>query len=108
MQPDERLGGIAVHLALEFPRWIERRVEHVSYLDEDTSKWLEGVMLRWPEKSTFPSDVRPENGELIYVPLDLLTKDTLVGLQGWQPDGHPFPILPAARSCALASAGITM
>src|SRR5271165_2185447 len=108
MERDERLGSIATHLALNFPVWVERRVEHVSYLDRDTTRWTEGLMIRWPPKGTFfPEGVEPNDGEQIYVPLDLLTKRTLVGLEGWRPDGSPFPILPASRSTALASAGIT-
>jgi hypothetical protein len=107
LKPDQRFGNIAAHLAMNFPQWVERRVEHVSYLDEDTTRWSEGLMIRWPAKSAFRSDVEPNDGELIYVPLDLLTKHTLVGLDGLHPDGSPVPILPFSRSCALASAGIT-
>jgi hypothetical protein len=104
---DERLGGIAVQLALKFPEWIERRVEHVSYLDRDTTRKAQGVMFRWRLPHFFLAGATPQQDELVYVPLDLLTKAPLTGLQGMRPDGSPFPILPFRRSTALASAGIT-
>jgi hypothetical protein len=104
---DVRLGSIAVQLALKFPEWIERRVEHVSYLDRDTTRKAKGVMFRWPHPDFFLAGAEPQQDELVYVPLDLLSKASLTGLQGMRPDGSPFPILPFKRSSALASAGIT-
>jgi hypothetical protein len=106
MLSDEQLGGIAVHLALEFPVWIQRRVEHIAYLDGATIRQTEGIMLRWPQPDFFPPGVRPDPGDMVYLPLDQLTKESLTGLDGMRPDGSPFPILPYSRSTAVASAGI--
>lgn len=65
-------------------------------------------MFRWPDPERFfQKDIAPGVGELIYVPLDLLTKDPLTGLDGTRPDGSPLPIVPFGRSAALAAAGIT-
>jgi hypothetical protein len=101
---DEKLGGVAARLALEFPSWVERRVEHVSYLDRSTIRWTEGVMFRWPQPEFFGGVLA--TGDMVYVPLDLLTKGPLTALDGKRPDGSPFPILPYGRSTALASAGM--
>jgi hypothetical protein len=104
---DVRLGSTAVQLALKFPEWIERRVEHVSYLDRDTTRTAKGVMFRWRHPGFFLAGAEPQPDDFVYVPLDLLTKAPLTGLQGMRPDGSPFPILPFKRSTELASAGIT-
>jgi hypothetical protein len=104
---DDELGGIAVRLALRFPDWMQRRVEHVSYLDGVSIRHAEGVMFRWPPPEFFFDGARPSPGQTVYVPLDLLTKEALTGLEGLAPDGSPFPMLPFARATKLASAGIT-
>jgi hypothetical protein len=104
---ESQLGVIAVTLALGFPSWIQRRVEHVRYLDDITVQQSGGVMLRWPERDFFSAGARPRAGQLIYVPLDLLTKASLVSLEGTRPDGSPAPILPFGRAATLASVGIT-
>jgi hypothetical protein len=104
---DGQLGVIAVTLALRFPEWMQRRVEHIAYLDDVTVRERAGVMLRWPEPDFFPEGARPARGQMVYVPLDLLTKGPLIGLDGSRPDGSPFPILPFGRTAALAAAGIT-
>ena len=107
MLTDVQLGGIAAQLALAFPSWIERRVEHVSYLDRKTVRVSEGVMFRWPEESFFGVGSRPEPGERLYVPLDLLTKRSLAGLDGMRPDGSPVPLLPYDRCAGLVTAGVS-
>lgn len=107
MLTDLELGGIAAQLALRFPSWIERRVEHVSYLDRSTTRWSVGVMFRWPAEDFFPKDTRPTHGDTIYLPLDLLTKRPIVGLEGIRPDGSPFPVLPLERGAELTHRGIT-
>jgi hypothetical protein len=110
MQPaltEDQLGNVAVRLALSFPEWLQRRVEHVSYLDQRTVRQAEGVMFQWPQPEFFAEGARPEPGQMVYVPLDLLTKEPLAGLEGTRPDGSPFPILPFERTARLASAGIT-
>ena len=104
---DEQLGGIAARLAAEFPRWLERRIEHVTYLDATMTRWSVGVMFQWPQKEFFLDGATPEPGNLVYVPLDLLTKGQPIGLEGVRPDGSPFPILPFSRSADLASAGVS-
>jgi hypothetical protein len=104
---ESQLGVIAVTLALGFPSWIQRRVERVRYLDDVTVQQSGGVMLRWPEPDFFSEGARPQVGQLIYVPLDLLTKESLGALEGTRPDGSPAPILPFGRAATLASAGIT-
>jgi hypothetical protein len=63
-RPDERLtddelASIAVRLALSFPQWIERRVEHVVYLDDTPVRQRESVTLRWPEPEFFVDEARP-------------------------------------------------
>jgi hypothetical protein len=102
-----QLGVIAVTLALRFPEWLQRRVERLTYLDDVTVRNSGGVMLRWPEPEFFPEGARPQAGQMVYVPLTLLTKDPLIRLDGICPDGSPFPILPFGRTAALASMGIT-
>ena len=106
LDPDQ-LGLLVVTLALKFPEWMQRRVERVTYLDDRTARISEGVMLRWPEPGFFPDGARPRPAEKIYVPLDLLTKGPLIGLDGMSPDGSPFPILPYAETTKLSSAGLT-
>lgn len=106
MLTDIQLGGIAVRLALEFPRWIERRVVRVSYLDRATTEWSIGVMFKWPLAEFFPEGSTPANGDRVYVPLDLLGKKPLIGLEGRSPDDRPFPILSVGRSARLAYLGI--
>ncbi|MCW3033307.1 MAG: hypothetical protein JWM60_1652 [Solirubrobacterales bacterium] len=103
---EAQLGAIAVQLALDFPTWIERRIERVSYLDRSTVSVSEGVMFRLPEPEFFAAASRPEWGTRIFAPLDLLSKDSLAGLDGYRPDGSPVPILPYARSARLANAGV--
>lgn len=105
MLADDQLGGIAALLALKFPEWIERRIERVTYLDRSTIRWTEGVMIRWPADPGFFEGML-QGGERIYIPLDLLTKEPLTGLDGSRPNGSPFPILPYGRSTALAVDGI--
>jgi hypothetical protein len=102
---DDKLGGIAAQLALRFPYWIKRRIERVTYVDRSMTRWSEGVMVRWPELKFFAGELG--GGEPIYVPLDLLGKESLAGLDGSYPDGSPFPILPYGRSTELAAFGIT-
>jgi hypothetical protein len=102
---DDKLGVIAAQLAFRFPDWIQRRIERVSYPDRSMTRWNVGVMIRWPKLDFFAGELR--GGERIYVPLDLLTKDPLTGLDGRYPDGSPFPILPFQRSTELAASGIT-
>ena len=65
---DERLGGIAVQLALKFPEWIERRVEHVSYLDRDMTRKAQGVMFRWRRPDFFLAGATPQRDELVCAP----------------------------------------
>lgn len=105
---DQQLGVIAVTLALAFPVWLRRRVERVAYLDAVTVRQNTGVMLRWPKPMFFPEAARPRDGDVVYVPLDLLEKAPLISLDGMHPDGSPVPILPWSRSAELASAGITV
>jgi hypothetical protein len=103
---DVQLGNIAVRLALDFPSWVERRTQRIGYLDPRTTRWTVGVMFRWPDATFFAAGMQPGDGELVYVPLDLLRKDTLASLEGTRPDGSPFPILPYIRSVRLAYIGI--
>ena len=65
-------------------------------------------MLRWPEPAFFPAAARPRPGQTVYLPLDLLTKKSLTGLQAVTPDGTPVPILTVSRSNELAGAGISI
>jgi len=103
---DVQLGSIAARLALEFPSWIERRVERISYPDRSTTRFSVGVMFRWPAEKFFPELSRPAVGDAVYVPLDLLTKDALAALDGTRPDGSPVPILPYAHTVRLAYTGL--
>lgn len=105
---DDQLGVIAVMLARAFPQWMQRRVEHVAYLDAFMLRHSEGVMLRWPEPAFFPAAARPRPGQTVYLPLDMLTKESLTGLQAVTPDGMPVPILTVSRSTGLAGAGISV
>jgi hypothetical protein len=99
-------AAIAAQLAVGFPSWIQRRVEQVSYLDRRTVRWACGVMFRWPKEDFFNKEWRPKAGEVLYVPLDLLTKEGLVGLDGTRPDDSRVPILTYEESTHLAFLGI--
>lgn len=95
-----------MRLALDFPSWVERRVLHVDHIDTQTTRWRTGVMFRWPPRTDFAPSARPWRGETVYVPLDLLAKGPLAGLDGMRPDGSPVPYLPYARSARLAYLGV--
>jgi hypothetical protein len=105
---EEELGGIAALLALEFPTWVQRRIERITYLDRSTIRWSEGVLIKWPTPDFFDDHLEQplQSGERIYIPLDLLTKEPLTGLDGTRPGGSPFPILPYGRSTAMALDGV--
>jgi hypothetical protein len=104
---DDQLGTIAVRLALSFPEWVERRVEHVVFLDDTTVRQRESVTLRWPEPSFFPRDARPQRGQTVYVPLDVLRKRPLIDVDVARADGSTFPILSTDRNGALSESGMT-
>jgi hypothetical protein len=104
---DDELAVIAVRLALRYPRWVERRVEHVAYLDDTTVRQRESVTLRWPEPRFFADNARPEPGQTIYVPLDLISKGPLIEVDVARPDGSTFAILSTRRNSELAAAGMT-
>jgi hypothetical protein len=99
-------AAIAAQLALGFPSWVHRRVEHVSYLDRTLVRWESGVMFRWPEEDYFNEDSRPARGQVVYVPLDLVTKGGLIGLDGMRPDDSRLPLLTSEQSARLAYLGI--
>ncbi len=101
-----RLGNVAVRLALDFPRWVQRRVLHVDHIDAKTTRWRTGVMFRWPAVEDFAGRAQPVAGETVYVPLELLTKGALAGLNGMRPDESRVPYLPYARSTRLAYLGV--
>jgi hypothetical protein len=104
---DDQLAIIAVRLALSFPQWVERRVEHVVYLDDTTVRQRESVTLRWPEPEFFTDRARPQRGQMIYVPLDVLRKRPLIEVDVAKPDGSTFPILSTRRNGEMAASGIT-
>jgi hypothetical protein len=104
---DDQLGTIAVRLALSFPQWIERRVEHVAFLDDTTVRQRESVTLRWPEPDFFPAGARPRPRQTIYVPLDVLRKRPLIEVDVARPDGSTFPILSTRRNGEMAESGMT-
>ncbi|MEJ7784469.1 MAG: hypothetical protein WKF96_06670 [Solirubrobacteraceae bacterium] len=111
-QPDERLAkdqlaSIAVRLALSFPEWVERRVEHVVYLDDTTVRHRESVTLRWPEPEFFVEEARPAKGQTIYVPLDVIAKRPMIEVDVAQPDGSTFAILSTRRNGQIGASGIT-
>jgi len=103
---DIELGNIVVQLALEFPHWIERRVERMDYLDRRTTRITVGVMFRWPEESWFAPGTEPTAGDTVYVPLELTAKDRVDSRDGARPDGSPLPIVPFARATRLAYRGM--
>ena len=104
---DDQLGSIAVRLALSFPEWVERRVEHVVYLDDTTVRQRESVTIRWPEPEFFVLDARPHAGQTIYVPLDVIVKQSLIEVDVANPDDSTFAILSTRRNGTLAASGLT-
>lgn len=104
---EDELASIAVRLALSFPEWVERRVEHIVYLDDTTVRLRESVTLRWPEPEFFVEDARPKSGQTIYVPLDILKKRPLIEVDVAKPDGSSFPILSTRRNGEIAASGLT-
>lgn len=63
-------------------------------------------MFRWPEQDYFNRDWRPDRGQVVYVPLDLVTKGGLIGLDGTRPDDNPLPLLTSEESARLAYLGV--
>jgi hypothetical protein len=104
---DDQLAIIAVRLALSFPQWVERRVEHVAYLDDTTVRQRESITLRWPDPEFFTDQARPQAGQMIYVPLDVLKKRPLIEVDVAKPDGSTFPILSTRRNGELSASGLT-
>jgi hypothetical protein len=103
----DQLGAVAVRLALQFNRWIERRVETVSFVDDTTVRVRTSVTLEWPEPEFFGPDVQPSAKEVIYVPITLLGKLPMTKFDVERQDGSTFPILATRANAALATAGLT-
>ena len=104
---NEQLGSIAVRLALYPQEWIERRVEGVQFMDDTTVRQRVSVTLRHPQPGFFSDAARPNEGQLIYVPLALLSKRTLRKLDVAYEDGATFAVPATARNGELTSLGLS-
>jgi len=98
---------VAVRLALTYPEWVLRRVEHVAFLSDTIVRRRESVTIRWPARDFFPEGFRPGFGETIYVPLDLVEKRPLVDVDATRADGSRLPILATGDHDTLAVDGLT-
>jgi len=102
---EQQLGVIAVTLALRYPEWVLRRVEQVSYIDDTTVRWRVSATVRWPPVDIFPEEVRPREGQKIYVPLALLKKAPLVQFDLRDEGGASLMVLPTEENVRLAAVG---
>jgi hypothetical protein len=102
---EQQLGVIAVTLALRYPDWVLRRVEQVSYIDDTTVRWRVSVTVRWPAADIFPEEVRPREGQKIYVPLALLKKEPLIQFDLRDEGGASLTVLPTEENARLAAVG---
>ena len=104
---DDALSSIAVRLAVSFPEWVDRRVEHVEFLDDTTVRRRQSISVRWPTPDFFVEEARPKAGDVIYVPLDVLRKRPLIEVDVALADGSTFPVLSTRRNSEVAASGLT-
>ena len=68
---DEQLGTIAVRLALYPQRWVERRVEGLTFIDDTTIRQRVSITMRHPAPSFFPDGAQPTNGQRLFCSFDV-------------------------------------
>ena len=101
-----QLGSIATRLALYPELWIERRVDGMRFVDDNTVRQRVSVTIRRPVQDFFPDPAQPKDGQMIYVPLDLLPKLPLRKLDVANEDGSTFALPATARNAEMASVGL--
>ncbi|MGH2948555.1 MAG: hypothetical protein ACRDPC_20245 [Solirubrobacteraceae bacterium] len=105
LAPDQ-LGIIATYLALEFPLWVRRRKTTHRYVDDTTVDLRISIDFRLPAADRFPATARPERGQLLYVPLDIATKTSLIRFSVRDEEGNALSLQNTRENTALATAGM--
>lgn len=99
---EDQMAVVTLELISDWKRWVHRRVETLSFIDENTVRRAVSVDFTLPPEITAP--LPPQGGNEVYaVPLALLRKTTLRGFNLWDETGKTLPLMTSEKNGAIAA-----
>ena len=93
---DRELGEITAWCLTRDKEWINRRVERIELVDDETIRRQVSVDF------TLPAWLADE-GATVYVPVAVLRKQALTNFDVWQEDAQTLPVLNTARNGSISA-----
>jgi hypothetical protein len=101
----DQLGAIAVLLALRWPAWVDRREVRIRFVDDSTVRITTAVSFHLTPEAV-AAELPPAT--LIYVPLDIPEKRTLLNLRIADEEGTVLTPLNTVRNGDLSGRGLVV
>src|SRR4051794_32620151 len=93
---DEELGKISAWCLTRDTEWINRRVERIELVDDETIRRQVSVDF------TLPAWLA-DDGATVYVPVAVLRRRALTNFDVWQEDARTLPILNTVRNGSISA-----